>query len=250
MGFFFSIKGWEDPLHIRKQTDLFNNFCCVPVSAGQVLGMELHSWQPTLCSPCLPWDTSLLTLDIRWHSSWLTGTKNTTLSNVHRLDGRRVRQTHSIFFFETTCGWPSQTNSLAPDSRTMWFSLLLCDCYIKSKLWSWGMNMWWSPETDGWSPMCRERATATAGIFTLPLPHTVIWGKSWTRSDAAHGGRGQCWEALWRDNNCLNMTTYLDMYGQIHDRHKLSQESGPWSTQKCYFHTVMYLKCYNHLNKM
>lgn len=245
MGFFFQLKDEKILCTLGNK-----QICCVPVSAGQVLGMVLHSWQPTLCSPRLRWDTSLLTLDIRWRRSWLTGTKSTTLSNVHRLEGRRVRQTHSIFFFETSCGWPSQTNGLAPDPRTMWLSLLLCDCYIKSKLCSWGINMWWSRETDGWSPMCRERATTTAGIFTLPFLHTVIWGKSWTLSDAAHGGRGQCTEALWRDNNCLNMTTYLDMYGQIHDRHKLSQESGPWSIQKCYFQTVMYLKCYNHLNKM
>lgn len=40
------------------------------------------------------------------------------------------------------------------------------------------------------------------------------------------------------------------MYAQIPDRHKLSRESGPWSIQKCYFQTVMYLKCYNHLHKM
>lgn len=149
------------------------------MSACQVLGMKLHSWQPTLCSPRLRWDTGLITLDICWRASWLMGTKSTTLSNAHRLEGGRIRQTHSIFFSEMTCGWPFQTNNFAPDARTTWFSLLLCDCYIKSKLCSWGINMWWSPETDGWSQMCRERATDTAGIFILPLLHTGTWGKSW-----------------------------------------------------------------------
>lgn len=110
--FFFSIKGWEDPLHIRKQTDLFNNFCCAPVSACQVLGTELHSWQPTLCSPRLRWDTGLLTLDIRWCSQLMDGTQSTTLSNAHRVDGGRIRQTHSIFFFEMTCGWPLNPTTL------------------------------------------------------------------------------------------------------------------------------------------
>lgn len=150
------------------------------MSACPVLGMELHSWQPTLCSPHLCWNTGLLTLDICWRPSWLMGTKSTTLSIAHRLEGGRIWQTHSIFFSEMTCGWPFQTNDFAPDPRTMWFSLLLCDCYIKSKLCSRGINMWWSPETDGWSQMCQERDTDAAGIFTLPSLHTVIWGKSWT----------------------------------------------------------------------
>lgn len=173
MGFFFQLKD-EKIL-----CTLGNKQICLVISA-------VHQ-----CQLSGPWDgapqlTAHAVLSPPPHprpalTSQLTdGNREQTLSKAHRWEGGRIRETHSIFFFEMICGWPSQTNDFAPDPRTMWFSLLLCDCYIKSKLCSWGINMWWSPEPDGWSQVCRERATDTAGIFTLPVLHTVIWGQSWT----------------------------------------------------------------------
>lgn len=53
-----------------------------------------------------------------------------------------------------------------------------------------------------------------SGHFHSPFPsHSYLRKELDSPSDAAHGGRGQCWEALWSDNNCLSMTSYLDMYG-------------------------------------